>query len=168
MLEPQPNPTQPLDPPPPLKKGAADLAADEGDDGNTSLSSVFTLCNSAVGAGVLALPYAFRHAGLVSSLVLAMLVAALEGATLYVLSKFAEVCACVPLNPKAGSHLISLPPMHATMQYARYTNNNNNNWCCYYSFVLCHQRQNRVDNNKRPLTPKSMPPAGDEHAKLKT
>ena len=23
-------------------------------------------------------------------------------------------------------------------------------------------------NNKRPLTPKSMPPAGDEHAKLKT
>ena len=24
------------------------------------------------------------------------------------------------------------------------------------------------NNNKRPLTPKSMPPAGDEHAKLKT
>ena len=24
------------------------------------------------------------------------------------------------------------------------------------------------DNNKRPLTPKSMPPASDEHAKLKT
>ena len=23
------------------------------------------------------------------------------------------------------------------------------------------------NNNKRPLTPKSMPPAGDEHAKLK-
>ena len=25
-----------------------------------------------------------------------------------------------------------------------------------------------MNNNKRPLTPKSMPPAGDEHAKLKT
>ena len=25
-----------------------------------------------------------------------------------------------------------------------------------------------INNNKRPLTPKSMPPAGDEHAKLKT
>ena len=24
------------------------------------------------------------------------------------------------------------------------------------------------NNNKSPLTPKSMPPAGDEHAKLKT
>ena len=24
------------------------------------------------------------------------------------------------------------------------------------------------NNNKRPLTPKSMPPAGDEHTKLKT
>ena len=24
------------------------------------------------------------------------------------------------------------------------------------------------NKNKRPLTPKSMPPAGDEHAKLKT
>ena len=24
------------------------------------------------------------------------------------------------------------------------------------------------NNNKRPLTPKSMPPAGDEYAKLKT
>ena len=25
-----------------------------------------------------------------------------------------------------------------------------------------------TNNHKRPLTPKSMPPAGDEHAKLKT
>ena len=25
-----------------------------------------------------------------------------------------------------------------------------------------------INNNKRPLTPKSMPPAGDEHTKLKT
>ena len=27
---------------------------------------------------------------------------------------------------------------------------------------------NNNNNSKRPLTPKSMPPAGDEHAKLKT
>ena len=26
---------------------------------------------------------------------------------------------------------------------------------------------NNNNNNKRPLTPKSMPPTGDEHAKLK-
>ena len=32
---------------------------------------------------------------------------------------------------------------------------------------LASKRHNN-NNNKRPLTPKSMPPAGDEHAKLKT
>ena len=31
--------------------------------GATSFSSVFTLCNSCIGAGVLSLPYAFRRAG---------------------------------------------------------------------------------------------------------
>lgn len=31
--------------------------------GATSFSSVFTLCNSCIGAGVLSLPYAFRKAG---------------------------------------------------------------------------------------------------------
>ena len=34
-----------------------------GSDGASSLSSVFTLCNSCIGAGVLSLPYAFRRAG---------------------------------------------------------------------------------------------------------
>jgi hypothetical protein len=34
-----------------------------GSRGATSISSVFTLCNSAVGAGVLSLPYAFQCAG---------------------------------------------------------------------------------------------------------
>lgn len=34
-----------------------------GTEGATSLSSVFTLCNSAIGAGVLSLPYAFQCAG---------------------------------------------------------------------------------------------------------
>ena len=33
---------------------------------------------------------------------------------------------------------------------------------------LRHYYCNDNNNNKRPLTPKSMPPAGDEHAKLKT
>ena len=34
-------------------------------------------------------------------------------------------------------------------------------------FCTVNALQNN-NNNKRPLTPKSMPPAGDEHAKLKT
>lgn len=34
-----------------------------GSEGATSLSSVFTLCNSCIGAGVLSLPYAFKKAG---------------------------------------------------------------------------------------------------------
>ena len=36
---------------------------------------------------------------------------------------------------------------------------------CVVSTTLFPSNNN---NNKRPLTPKSMPPAGDEHAKLKT
>lgn len=36
---------------------------DEEEAGATSMSSVFTLCNSAIGAGVLSLPFAFRRAG---------------------------------------------------------------------------------------------------------
>lgn len=55
--------------------------------GASSLSSVATLCNSAVGAGVLSLPYAFRCAGLIGGLVLCFLVAAAEAFSLYVLSK---------------------------------------------------------------------------------
>lgn len=34
-----------------------------GTEGASSVSSVFTLCNSAIGAGVLSLPYAFQCAG---------------------------------------------------------------------------------------------------------
>ena len=33
-------------------------------EGETSVSSVFTLCNSAIGAGVLSLPFAFECAGM--------------------------------------------------------------------------------------------------------
>ena len=36
------------------------------------------------------------------------------------------------------------------------------------SFFGARDLFNNNNNNKRPLTPKSMPPAGDEHAKLKT
>ena len=36
----------------------------------------------------------------------------------------------------------------------------------YGTIAVPHNEFN--NNNKRPLTPKSMPPAGDEHAKLKT
>ena len=44
---------------------------------------------------------------------------------------------------------------------------------CYITHLSMWHMQHRVllvnnNNNKRPLTPKSMPPAGDEHAQLKT
>ncbi|KIY99600.1 AAAP family transporter: amino acid [Monoraphidium neglectum] len=61
-----------------------------GTEGATSLSSVSTLCNTALGAGVLGLPYAFARAGLVGCLLLSLSVAALEAFTMYVLAKFAE------------------------------------------------------------------------------
>ena len=35
-------------------------------------------------------------------------------------------------------------------------------------WVRANRGKDNNNNNKRPLTPKSMPPAGDEHAKLKT
>lgn len=40
-----------------------DELLEEEDSGASSVSSVFTMCNSAIGAGVLSLPYAFRCAG---------------------------------------------------------------------------------------------------------
>uniref|UniRef100_A0A7S0RPD5 Amino acid transporter transmembrane domain-containing protein n=1 Tax=Chlamydomonas leiostraca TaxID=1034604 RepID=A0A7S0RPD5_9CHLO len=67
-------------PPPPERKA----------DGNSSLSSVMTLCNSAIGAGVLSLPFAFSHAGLVGGILLCFFIGLAEAFTLYVLSKFAE------------------------------------------------------------------------------
>jgi len=39
------------------------------DEGASSLGSVFTLCNSAIGAGVLSLPYAFKCAGAPNSII---------------------------------------------------------------------------------------------------
>eukprot|EP00798_Chlamydomonas_sp_ICE-L_P026820 gene26820-4414_t len=54
------------------------------------LASVTTLCNTAVGAGVLSLPFAFRMAGLGGGLLLCFIMCILEGFTLYILSKFSE------------------------------------------------------------------------------
>ncbi|BDA50337.1 Putative sodium-coupled neutral amino acid transporter 7 [Coccomyxa sp. Obi] len=62
----------------------------EDEEGSSSMSSVFTLCNSAIGAGVLSLPYAFRKSGCVGCLILCLVLGACEAFTLYVLSKFAE------------------------------------------------------------------------------
>lgn len=56
----------------------------------SSLSTALTLCNTAIGAGVLGIPYAFACAGLVGTLLLFAAVAISEGFSLYVLAKFAE------------------------------------------------------------------------------
>jgi amino acid permease len=58
--------------------------------GASASASVALLCNSAVGAGVLALPYALARAGLVPGLVLCLVFCLLEAFTLYTLAKFAE------------------------------------------------------------------------------
>uniref|UniRef100_A0A7S3VGS3 Amino acid transporter transmembrane domain-containing protein n=1 Tax=Dunaliella tertiolecta TaxID=3047 RepID=A0A7S3VGS3_DUNTE len=56
----------------------------------SSLQSVFMLCNSAIGAGVLSLPFAFQHAGLLGGILLCVVMAGAESFTMYVLSKFAQ------------------------------------------------------------------------------
>jgi hypothetical protein len=68
-----------------------------GTEGASSLSSVFTLCNSAVGAGVLSLPYAFQCAG--------------EWMRASLLSSGCRL-ACPPPLPPAGS-LLLLHAQHA-------------------------------------------------------
>ena len=63
---------------------SASSSSSESDDdsGATSASSVFTLCNSAIGAGVLSLPFAFRRAGLGGGLALCVAVGSVEAFTL--------------------------------------------------------------------------------------
>ncbi|MEW5297319.1 MAG: hypothetical protein WDW36_000536 [Sanguina aurantia] len=58
--------------------------------GASSWASVFTLCNSAIGAGVLSLPFAFQSAGVLGGLLLCLIIGGMEGFTLYVLSKAAQ------------------------------------------------------------------------------
>jgi sodium-coupled neutral amino acid transporter 7/8 len=57
---------------------------------SSAVSSVFTLLSSAVGAGILSLPYAFRSAGWAGGLFVIILIATIESFTLYVLSRYAE------------------------------------------------------------------------------
>jgi hypothetical protein len=61
---------------------SSDSGSDGGASGATSASSVFTLCNSAIGAGVLSLPFAFRRAGLGGGLALCAAVGSVEAFTL--------------------------------------------------------------------------------------
>lgn len=62
----------------------------EDEEGSSSMSSVFTLCNSAIGAGVLSLPYAFRK----------------SGENLIALTQ-PEMCSTAPTSP-TDSHLCSV------------------------------------------------------------
>lgn len=68
----------------PDRDAAASSDSDSDDSGATSASSVFTLCNSAIGAGVLSLPFAFRRAGLGGGLALCVAVGSVEAFTLCV------------------------------------------------------------------------------------
>ena len=75
----------------------------------------------------------------------------------------AERCLCSLGGPDVSNRCVSSTsdPVH-TLQQKRgqaLSADTSNKGCVYYCFN---------NNNNRPLTPKSMPPAGDEHAKLKT
>lgn len=49
---------------PPIEPAPVIAPSQQNSYGNSSISSVMTLCNSAVGAGVLSLPFAFSHTGM--------------------------------------------------------------------------------------------------------
>lgn len=104
----------------PEQRPRIQIQISEDEEGSSSMSSVFTLCNSAIGAGVLSLPYAFRYsggrqltsarehvirytqgkigreqlllacAGAIGCFLLCIVLGACEAFTLYVLSKFSE------------------------------------------------------------------------------
>lgn len=57
---------------------------------STAFASVLALISSAVGAGVLSFPYAFRSTGWLAGLIAVGAIAAAEGFTLYVVSRMAE------------------------------------------------------------------------------
>lgn len=60
----------------------------------TARSSVATLINSSVGAGVLSFPYAFRQLGWAAGVAALVVIAGVEAFTLYVLSRYAEHARC--------------------------------------------------------------------------
>ena len=75
---------------------------DEEEEGNTAMSSVATLCNSAIGAGVLSLPFAFRQAGklLPATATAYCLLLPVPGTALHVqTSWYATACYCHCLLP---------------------------------------------------------------------
>ena len=96
-------------PPPPFRlppRAILDDDADADDDevveGNTAMSSVATLCNSAIGAGVLSLPFAFRQAGklLPATATAYCLLLPVPGTALHVqTSWYATACYCHCLLP---------------------------------------------------------------------
>ena len=51
----------------PEQRPSVQIQISEDEEGSSSVSSVFTLCNSAIGAGVLSLPYAFRYSGVAAA-----------------------------------------------------------------------------------------------------
>ena len=72
----------------------------------------------------------------------------------------------IALNENADTRLVTQhlttrpgPPRGYAQQPVQYNNE------VYILHTVVHVNNN---HNKRPLTPKSMPPAGDEYAKLKT
>lgn len=87
--------------PPPLPMPPDDDEDDMEDQGGdvhaindghaTSLApSIATLCNSAIGAGVLSLPLVFKSTGIIGGLLLCLVVAGVEAFTLFVLAKMSE------------------------------------------------------------------------------
>lgn len=95
-MSPGPTPRFTGDDSPLVSRRIDDLTDDEeeeeagSDEGASSASSVVTLCNSAIGAGVLSLPYAFRCAGIAGCVIMCFVLAGAQAVTLYTLSKFAE------------------------------------------------------------------------------
>ena len=73
-------------------------------EGETSVSSVFTLCNSAIGAGVLSLPFAFGCAGVTAQSPVACAKAVSAVAVCF------SVAEAALWRPVCTLHLVSLLP----------------------------------------------------------
>jgi hypothetical protein len=88
-----PPPQLPIPLPPPVYSPGRGTVINENEEaGQSAVSSVATLCNSAVGAGVLSLPFAFRHAGRGLVILEDVVVTSADGAP-------AGVCKCCSTAP---------------------------------------------------------------------
>ena len=91
-------------------------------------SSVFVLCNSAVGAGVLAMPLAYSRLGLLGGFTACAALGAAQGFTLYVLVKLAERFRAPTyasllrraLGPRAGDALSAIIALYLTASCSAY------------------------------------------------